>query len=54
MYYSSGNYEALAHPRKPVGVEEKTAHIVGTGLAPLTAACYQVRRPDARREYSHL
>lgn len=39
MYYSSGNYEAFAHPRKPEGVENKSAHIIGTGLAALTAAC---------------
>ena len=43
MYYSSGNYEAFAHPLKPEGVERKSAHIVGTGLAALTAACYLVR-----------
>ena len=52
MYYSSGNYEAFAHPRKPVGVEEKTAHIVGTGLAPLTAACYLVR--DGQMPGGHI
>ena len=43
MYYSSGNYEAFVHPRKPEGVERKSAYIVGTGLAALTAACYLVR-----------
>ena len=43
MYYSSGNYEAFAHPVKPEGVDSKSAHIVGTGLAALTAACYLVR-----------
>ncbi len=43
MYYSSGNYEAFAHPLKPEGVEGKSAYIVGGGLAGLTAACYLVR-----------
>ena len=43
MYYSSGNYEAFARPRKPEGVDNKSAHIIGTGLAALTAACYLVR-----------
>ena len=43
MYYSSGNYEAFAHPKKPEGVERKSAYIIGTGLAALTAACYLVR-----------
>ena len=38
MYYSSGNYEAFARPQKPEGVEHKSAYIVGTGLAALTAA----------------
>lgn len=43
MYYSSGNYEAFAHPEKPEGVENKSAYIVGTGLAGLAAACFLVR-----------
>lgn len=43
MYYSSGNYEAFAHPLKPEGVENKQAYIIGSGLAGLTAACYLVR-----------
>ena len=46
MYYSSGNYEAFVTPKKPEGIEKKSAYIVGTGLAALTAACYLVR--DAR------
>ena len=43
MYYSSGNYEAFARPVKPEGVEHKSAYLVGSGLAALTAACYLVR-----------
>ncbi len=43
MYYSSGNYEAFARPRKPEGVDRKSAYIIGSGLAALTAACYLVR-----------
>ena len=43
MYYSSGNYEAFARPVKPEGVEHKSAYIIGTGLAALSAACYLVR-----------
>ena len=42
MYYSSGNYEAFARPVKPEGVEHKSAYLVGSGLAALTAACYLV------------
>ena len=43
MYYSSGNYEAFVRPLKPEGVETKSAYIIGTGLAALSAACYLVR-----------
>ena len=32
MYYSSGNYEAFAHPKKPEGVDHKSAYIIGSGL----------------------
>ena len=40
MYYSSGNYESFARPLKPKGVDGKSAFIIGTGLAALTAACF--------------
>ncbi|WP_433654054.1 oleate hydratase [Nocardia sp. CA-128927] len=43
MYYSSGNYEAFARPRKPDGVEEKTAWFVGAGLASLSGAAFLIR-----------
>jgi oleate hydratase len=43
MYYSSGNYEAFARPRKPEGVEMKTAWFVGSGLASLAGAAFLVR-----------
>ena len=43
MYYSNGNYEAFARPQKPEGVDKKSAYIIGTGLAALSAACYLVR-----------
>ena len=36
MYYSNGNYEAFPRPRKPKGVENKTACFVGSGLAALS------------------
>ena len=35
IYYSNGNYEAFARPKKPEGVEDKQAYIVGSGLAAL-------------------
>jgi MCRA family len=43
MYYSSGNYEAFARPRKPDGVENKSAWFVGSGLAALAGAAFLIR-----------
>ncbi|KAF7553706.1 hypothetical protein G7Z17_g3440 [Cylindrodendrum hubeiense] len=43
MYYSSGNYEAFARPIKPDGIEEKSAWIVGSGLAGLSTAAFLIR-----------
>ncbi len=54
MYYSSGNYEAFARPRKPEGVDHKSAYIIGTGLAALTAACYLVRDGQMKGEHIHI
>lgn len=28
MYYSNGNYEAFARPKKPAGVDKKNAYIL--------------------------
>ena len=54
MYYSSGNYEAFARPKKPEGVDQKSAYIVGSGLAALTAACYLVRDGQMKGEHVHI
>jgi oleate hydratase len=54
MYYSSGNYEAFARPVKPEGVDHKSAYIVGSGLAALTAACYLVRDGQLKGEHVHV
>ncbi|MCK5752387.1 MAG: oleate hydratase, partial [Mycobacterium sp.] len=43
MYYSSGNYEAFARPRKPQGIEEKSAWFVGAGLASMAGAAFLIR-----------
>ena len=43
IYYSNGNYEAFARPKKPEGVDDKHAYLVGSGLASLAAACFLVR-----------
>mgnify|MGYP002545249648 FL=1 len=54
MYYSSGTYELFAHPEKPEGVDNKSAYIIGTGLAGLTAAFYLVRDGQMKGENIHL
>ena len=54
MYYSSGNYEAFARPRKPAGVEHKSAYIIGSGLAALSAACFLVRDGQMPGKQVHI
>ncbi|MEY9209455.1 oleate hydratase [Bradyrhizobium elkanii] len=48
MYYTSGNYEAFARPRKPAGVDSKTAWFVGSGLAALSGAAFLIRDGQLR------
>ena len=43
MQYTSGNYEAFARPRKPDGIDDKTAWFVGAGLASLSGAAFLIR-----------
>ncbi len=43
MYYSKGNYEAFARPRKPKDIENKTACFIGSGLAALAGAAFLIR-----------
>lgn len=54
MYYSNGNYEAFARPRKPEGVDKKSAYLVGSGLASLAAACFLVRDGQMKGEHIHI
>ena len=54
MYYSSGNYEAFARPVKPEGADRKSAYIIGSGLAALSAACYLVRDAQVKGERVHI
>ena len=54
MYYSSGNYEAFARPKKPVDVDKKSAYIVGSGLAALSAACFLVRDGQMKGKNIHI
>ena len=54
MYYSNGNYEAFARPRKPAGVDRKHAYIVGAGLAGLSAAVFLIRDAQMPGENIHI
>ncbi|KHD43379.1 oleate hydratase [Streptococcus hongkongensis] len=54
MYYSSGNFEAFARPRKPEGVDGKSAYIVGSGLAGLAAAVFLIRDGHMSGEKIHI
>mgnify|MGYP000304419624 FL=1 len=54
MYYGSGTYEAFARPEKPEGVDNKSAYLVGAGLASLAAACFLVRDGQMKGEHIHL
>ena len=54
MYYSSGNYEAFARPVKPEGADRKSAYLVGSGLAALSAACFLVRDGQLKGERIHI
>lgn len=54
MYYSNGNYEAFARPRKPKNVDQKSAYIIGGGLAGLATAVFLVRDGQMSGEKIHI
>lgn len=54
MYYSNGNYEAFARPLKPDGVDEKSAYLIGSGLASLAAATFLVRDAQMKGNKIHI
>ena len=54
MYYSNGNYEAFARPKKPAGVDKKHAYIIGGGLAGLSAAVFLIRDAQMPGENIHI
>ena len=54
MYYSNGNYEAFARPLKPADVDQKSAYLIGAGLASLAAACFLVRDGQMKGERIHV
>ena len=54
MYYSNGNYEAFARPRKPENVDQKSAYFVGAGLASMAAAVFLIRDGQMKGEKIHI
>lgn len=54
MYYSNGNYEAFADAKKPAGVDKKSAYIIGSGSAGLSAAVFLVRDAQMKGENIHI
>ena len=54
MYYSKGNYESLARPEKPKGVDNKSAYLIGSGLASLAAAAFLVRDGQMEGKRIHI
>ena len=54
MRYSNGNYEAFARPRKPKNVDQKSAYIIGGGLAGLATAVFLVRDGQMSGEKIHI
>lgn len=54
MYYSNGNYEAFTDAKKPAGVDKKSAYIIGSGLAGLSAAVFLVRDAQMKGENIHI
>ncbi|MFV0361900.1 MAG: oleate hydratase [Suipraeoptans sp.] len=54
MRYTNGNYEAFARPRKPDGVDNKHAYIVGGGLAGLASAIFLIRDGQMKGAHIHI
>lgn len=54
MYYSNGNYEAFAKPKKTKDIEKKSAYLVGSGLASLSAAAFLIRDGYMSGENIHI
>lgn len=54
MYYTNGNYEAFARPRKPKNVDAKSAWLVGSGLASLSAAAFLIRDGQMPGDRIHI
>jgi len=49
---TNGTYHALVHARKPEGIEDKKAYLIGTGIGALAAGCFLIR--DAHMDGSKI
>lgn len=49
---TNGNYHSLVHARKPKGIEDKSAYLIGTGIGALAAGCFLIR--DAHMDGSKI
>lgn len=54
MYYSKGNYEAFARPKKPANADKKSAYLIGSGLASLASAVFLVRDAQVQGSKIHI
>lgn len=52
LKFYAGDCDALVHARKPEGIDDKKAWMIGTGIANLAAACFLVR--DAHMDGSKI
>ncbi|MBU3197235.1 oleate hydratase [Clostridium algidicarnis] len=49
---TNGNYHSLVNARKPKGIEDKKAYLIGTGIGALAAGCFLIR--DAHMDGSKI
>ena len=43
LQLTHGDYHRMVKARKPEGIENKSAYLVGTGIAALAAGCFLIR-----------
>lgn len=48
LMLTNGSYHALVNTRKPKGIEDKKAYLMGTGIGALAAGCFLIK--DAHME----
>ena len=49
---TNGNYHSLVNARKPKGIDDKKAYLIGTGIGALAAGCFLIR--DAHMDGSKI